>query len=244
MATLTAVGTCAVLDRDRMMRWSMGQSDTAPLEAAMARFASGHDAALGEVYDLASAPVFRFLMRLCRDQALAEDLTQETFLRIHRARGLYREGAAVLPWAYTIARRLFLDAVRARKVDVSRPAPSPGGGAADPDADAVAALPAHAPTAEELLADRQLAAAVDEALTRIPEGQATAFRLLKAEGLSVAEAAVVMGSTPGSVKLRAHRAYEALRGLLAGRFGPPAASADPGRTMGKKLGEKTGQGAP
>lgn len=231
MGTFTAAGACTALDRDRMMAWPMSSADSAPLEGAMARFAAGHDAALGEVYDLASPSVFRFLLRLCREQTLAEDLTQETFLRIHRARGLYRTGAAVLPWAYTIARRLFLDAVRARKVDLSRPSRAPAG-TVDPDADAVAALPARAPTAEELLGDRQLAAAVDEALAQIPEGQATAFRLLKAEGLSVAEAAAVMGSTPGAVKLRAHRAYEALRGLLAGRFGPPASRA------------KTGEGAP
>lgn len=187
----------------------------------MARFAAGDDAALGEVYDLAAPPVFRFLMRLTRQQTLAEDLTQETFLRIHRARGLYRAGAAVLPWAYTIARRLFLDAVRARRAE---PAPA-GATMSDGDLDPVATLPAEAPTAEQLLADRQLAIAIDDALARLPERQAVAFRLLKSEGLSVAETAAVMGTTQGAVKLRAHRAYEALRGLLAPRFAPPSAAA-------------------
>jgi RNA polymerase sigma-70 factor (ECF subfamily) len=169
--------------------------------------------------------VFRFLGRLCRDQAQAEDLTQETFLRIHRARGLYRPGAAVLPWAYTIARRLFLDAVRARKAEPLRTAGSAGASVHETEADVVANLPAEAPTAEQLLADRQLAVAIDEALARLPERQAVAFRLLKSEGLSVAETAAVMGTTQGAVKLRAHRAYEALRALLAGRFAPPAAKA-------------------
>ena len=95
----------------------MATEDQSPLERAMTRFAGGEDGALGDVYDLASPAVFTFLLRMCRDRSLAEDLTQETFLRIHRARGLYRVGAAVLPWAYTIARRLFLDAVRARRIE-------------------------------------------------------------------------------------------------------------------------------
>jgi len=205
------------------MPWPMSPPEQAPLEQAMARFAAGDDAALGDVYDLASPAVFRFLARLCRDQPLAEDLTQETFLRIHRARGLYRPGAAVLPWAYTIARRLFLDAVRARKAEPPRASGTVPSSAHDSDVDVVAALPADEPTAEQLLADRQLAGAIDEALARIPERQAVAFRLLKSEGLSVAETAAVMGTTEGAVKLRAHRAYEALRALLAGRFAPATA---------------------
>lgn len=175
----------------------------------MRRFASGDDEALGEVYDLAAPAVFTFLSRLSRDRSLAEDLTQETFLRLHRARGLYRPGAPVMPWAYTIARRLFLDAVRGRRHETV--SPSITGGAA-------AEASAPGPSAEELLANVELAAAVDDALARLPEAQASAFRLLKGEGLSVAEAAAVMGTTKGAVKLRAHRAYEALRGMLASHF--------------------------
>ena len=194
----------------------MATEDQSPLERAMTRFAGGEDGALGDVYDLASPAVFTFLLRMCRDRSLAEDLTQETFLRIHRARGLYRVGAAVLPWAYTIARRLFLDAVRARRIEGKR-AESPGD---DDDAQPLVSreLAAPGPSAEELLADVELARAVDQALGKLPETQATAFRLLKGEGFSVAEVATVMGTTKGAVKLRAHRAYLALRGHLGGQI--------------------------
>jgi RNA polymerase sigma-70 factor (ECF subfamily) len=184
-----------------------------PLDRAMARFAAGEDAALAEVYDLGAPAVFTFLLRLSKERPLAEDLTQETFLRIHRARGLYRSGASVLPWAYTIARRLFLDSVRSRRPEVAESATIDGDSETDP------AHRAHArqmPSAEEMLADAELAQAVDDALAKIPEAQASAFRLLKGEGLSVAEAAAVMGTSKGAVKLRAHRAYLALRGLLRG----------------------------
>jgi RNA polymerase sigma-70 factor (ECF subfamily) len=53
-----------------------------------------------------------------------------------------------------------------------------------------------------------------EVLAKLPETQRVAFELLKQEGLSVAEAAQVLGTTPAAVKLRAHRAYEALRRAL------------------------------
>ena len=183
------------------------------LDRAMARFAAGEDAALAEVYDLGAPAVLTFLLHLARDRSLAEDLTQETFLRIHRARGLYRSGAPVLPWAYTIARRLFLDGVRSRRSEVRQNF--------DHDSEAEPFAPhegaGESPSAEDLLADAELAQAVDEALAQIPEAQASAFRLLKGEGLSIAEVAAIMGTSKGSVKLRAHRAYLSLRALLGKR---------------------------
>jgi RNA polymerase sigma-70 factor (ECF subfamily) len=192
------------------------------LEAAMDRFAAGDDTALAEVYDLGSPAVFTFLMGLSRERQLAEDLTQETFLRIHRARGLFRAGSPVLPWAYTIARRLFLDHVRARRAE-KIVSPDGRGEEGGEGRDGVTDAAASAPSAEELFADRELSAALENALGRLPEAQATAFRLLKGEGLSVAEVAGILGTTKGAVKLRAHRAYEALRGLLRG---PLAARSD------------------
>jgi RNA polymerase sigma-70 factor (ECF subfamily) len=207
-----------------MLALWMSSPAAAPLEQAMDRFAAGDDEALGDVYDLASPAVFSFLKGLCRDRQLAEDLTQETFLRIHRARGLFRVGSPVLPWAYTIARRLFLDEVRSRRSE--KVVPQVGGNARGPSVTGDAGEPARAfevaaagPSAEELFADRELARALDEALAQLPEAQASAFRLLKGEGLSVAEVAGIMGTTKGAVKLRAHRAYEALRNLLRGELG-------------------------
>jgi len=209
----------------------MGPPPQAPLERAMDRFAAGDDAALGEVYDLASPAVYSFLKGLCRDPQRAEDLTQETFLRIHRARGLFRPGSPVLPWAYTIGRRLFLDDVRARRAEKVLTVGGTAGGAnhAAPEGEAVRALETAAvgPSAEELFGDQELSRALDEALAQLPEAQASTFRLLKGEGLSIAEVAGIMGTTRGAVKLRAHRAYLTLRGLLRGQFAA-ASDADGG----------------
>jgi len=218
-----------------MLAPSMTDSARPALEQAMERFAAGDDAALGEVYDLAAPAVLTFLNGLTRNRQQAEDLTQETFLRIHRARGLFHPGAAVLPWAYTIARRLFLDDVRARRASRLVPSGPPGG--TDLDGGPPLDVAATDPTAEELFADRELSRALDQALEKLPEAQASAFRLLKGEGLSVAEVATIMGTTKGAVKLRAHRAYEALRGLL--RADLRGAAAEPPRAVRQEKGSLT-----
>ena len=87
---------------------------------------------------------------------------------------------------------------------------------------------------------RALEEAVDEALAQIPEAQASAFRLLKGEGLSIAEVAAIMGTSKGSVKLRAHRAYLSLRALLGKRFFGRSADGDPS-VHGSASGERQGQ---
>lgn len=180
----------------------------------MGRFAAGNDASLGDVYDLASPAIFTFLLRVCRDRSLAEDLTQETFIRVHKARGLFRHGAAVMPWLYAIARRLFLDALRRRS---SEHLLTIALGTGDIELHSKSAHGRCEPSPEDLLSDRELARAVDDALAMIPESHASAFRLLKGEGLSVAETAAVMGTTREAIKVRAHRAYVALRALLRDR---------------------------
>jgi len=183
---------------------------TGPLESAMAKYAAGHDAELATVYDLAAPALYGFLVRLCRDRALAEDLTHETFLRVHAARATYRTGARVQPWMFAIGRRLFLDNIRSRR----REGPSLDGPNADGERPSDPGIAAADPSPSELVVGHRLALRIEELLARMPENQATAYRLLKQELLSVAEAAAVLGTTETTVKLRAHRAYESLRKAL------------------------------
>ena len=75
-------------------------------------------------------------------------------------------------------------------------------------------LRAAADRPEQFVEARESARRLAGALARLPESQRTAFELLKHDGLSLAEAAAVLGVTVTSVKLRAHRAYEALRAAL------------------------------
>jgi RNA polymerase sigma-70 factor (ECF subfamily) len=111
-----------------------------------------------------------------------------------------------MPWCYAIARNVHVDHLRARAADRARAAAE---GASD-------AEPAAGPEAdgEQVTAAAELAAIVERTLARIPPNQREAFVLLRYEGLSVAEAAAVVGVTEGAVKLRAFHAYEALRAAL------------------------------
>jgi RNA polymerase sigma-70 factor (ECF subfamily) len=182
---------------------------TAQLDAAMERYARGEDAAFQELYRRGAPRLRGFLLRLSGDAALADDLAQEAFLRVHRARGSFAPGAAALPWIFAIARNVFLD--HARHPHVRRAAgDSHGGtGGSPPEREA----PPDTQGDEALLGSEMLAI-VRATLARLPVLQREAFILLRFEGLSVHEAAQVLGATEGAVKIRAFRAYEALRAAL------------------------------
>lgn len=182
------------------------QKETAALDEAMDRYARGEDGAFGVVYDGLAPRLYAFVLRRTRDRARAEDVVQQTMLHIHRARGSFEPGAEVVPWAYAIARRALIDSVRR--------GPKEALAATEDDLaqDLVASLDAPA---DDLVAARELAARIQAELDKLPENQRAAFELLKQEGLSVREAASALGTTVAAVKLRAHRAYEALRDALA-----------------------------
>ncbi|MFO0740814.1 MAG: sigma-70 family RNA polymerase sigma factor [Labilithrix sp.] len=184
----------------------------AELDAAMDRYAAGDDSAFAEVYDRLSPRLFGYLLRQTRDRARAEDVVQQTMLRIHKARGRFLPGAEVMPWAFAIARRLLVDSHRRGGREVL---------AATDDDDRGELLVALDAAADEVAIAKETAAKLDAELQRLPENQRVAFELIKQEGLSVAEAAQVLGTTVAAVKLRAHRAYEALREVLAAAKSPP-----------------------
>jgi RNA polymerase sigma-70 factor (ECF subfamily) len=171
-------------------------------DVAMERYAAGDDTAFAAVYDAIAPRLYGYLVRQTREAARAEDLLQQTMLHIHRARDRFIPGAEVTPWAFAIARRLLVDSVRRSRREVVT-------NSSDPDAG-----PSPEPIAEQVVQARELAARIERALAELPSSQRIAFELIKKEGLSVSEAAQVLGTTVAAVKLRAHRAYEALRGVL------------------------------
>jgi RNA polymerase sigma-70 factor (ECF subfamily) len=176
------------------------------LDAAMDRYARGEDAAFEELYDGLAPRLQSFLLRYTRDQARAEDVVQQTMLQIHRARGRFTPGAQVVPWAFAIARRLLIDMHRRGGREVLAPTSD------DNLTQLMAALDAPA---DDVAIAKEIAGRLSEELARLPENQRVAFELIKQDGLSVAEAAQVLGTTVAAVKLRAHRAYEAMRAVLA-----------------------------
>ncbi len=190
------------------------------LREAMERYAQGEDAAFAELYDLLSPRLLAFLTRMTRDRVTAEDLMQQTFLNMHRARGRFAVGAEVTPWAFAIARRLFLDSTRRGKREVLERGER--GGDEDDERSIFDLVEAAGATAEELVDAKSLAIVIEGALSELPEQQREAFALIKQEGLSVAEAAGILGTSVGAVKLRAHRAYESLRTALGKKGRAPS----------------------
>ncbi len=197
--------TVAADELDRAFeRPATGEGRTS-LDLAMGRYADGDDAAFSEVFAGLSPRIQAFLCRLCGSSDLASDLTQETFLRMHRARGSFAPGHAVVPWAYAIARNCFVSHARSSKVKAGR-------NSVDiTDHEIATGLEANA---ESTVLARESAEVVKQVLAGMSVANREAFVLLRFEGLSVAAAAQILGTTEGAVKLRAFRAYEALRAAL------------------------------
>ncbi len=196
-ATKQSARTAAALHHDAK---ASGVSDGA--SRAMDRYSAGDDAAFADVYDFLAPRLFSCLTRKTRDRVRAEDLLQRTFMHIHRSRGTFIPGSDVLRWAYAISRRLTIDELRSLSrdpVDHAAPEYDTCHSMGLPDGEVVA---------------RETAARLQSAMVALPEKQREAFELLRLDGLCHEQAAAVLGTTVSAVKLRAHRAYEALRKAL------------------------------
>ncbi len=170
------------------------KSDT--LESLMERYVDGDAAAFDDLYQQLSPKLFGYLLRLTRHRERAEDLLQITFSKIHRARGSYLRGAPLLPWVLAIARRSFYDerrAAKSRTEDLSRDGSLPE------------------PHQEPNGVPNDVSEALERALNAMPETYREAIQLTKLTGLSVSEAADVLGTSSTAVKLRVHRGYNFLR---------------------------------
>lgn len=137
--------------------------------------------------------VFRYVRRRLNSESAAEDVCQDVLLTVHRARHTYEPGRPFEPWLFAIARTRLIDHLRKeRRI-----------GASEVMMDTLPEIP-QAPG--ETTADT-----VFEVLERLPPAQREAFAMLKLEGLSTEEAAERAGVTVSALKVRAHRAYTAIK---------------------------------
>lgn len=160
----------------------------------------------------------RLLSRSVRDAADVADLTQETFLAAYRALPAFRGESAFYTWLYRIA----INAARRHLSQQPRLQPVQAWGDSDGTFD-TALTPSDDATPETLLAGRQLARELDEAVESLVEEQRRALLLREVDGLSYDEIGELMRCPPGTVRSRIYRAREAvaarLRPLLNGRGG-------------------------
>src|SRR3954466_8920027 len=169
----------------------------------MAAYVAGDTRAFERLFARLAPRVHGFFMRSFRDPAVADDLLQVTFMKVHRARSQFRSDLKVAPWLFAIAARVRLDELRKR---LRLPE--------DADEEALARADEQAP--RDPPADTDLVDAVRAALDRLPESQRAVIHLHRYEGLTFPEIAQALGTTPGAIKLRAFRGYETLRKELQG----------------------------
>ena len=182
-------------------------------EELMTRYCDGDAAAFRALYDLAAPRLLGYLKRLSGNEATAQDLLQQTFLKLHHHRANYVRGADPMPWLYTIAQRTFFDESRRQKRAHVRLSV---GAVPEVAANLSGGAQGEEPAEEVDAATRE---ALNDAIERLPKQQRDALLLTKVHGKSMAEAAEILGTTRGALKVRAHRAYVALRAILGSSGG-------------------------
>jgi RNA polymerase sigma-70 factor (ECF subfamily) len=183
-----------------------GEELNDPDPRLVSRARAGDLEAFEDLVRLYQADVWRFAYHLTRDRTMAEDVTQEAFLRAFRFLSTFRGDARFSSWLLRIVRNCGMDALRRRRSDQQREYPPPEG-APDP------------------ATRTELAMAVDA----LSQDHRQPFLLIEVFGLSYQEASDVLAVKVGTVKSRMHRARQALVKALSEA---EAAEADEGGTGG------------
>ncbi len=164
----------------------------------MAHYQAANMTAATELIQRVSPALLRYFLLQQSTRSEADDLVQETWLRIHRVRHTYRAGGPLLPWIFAIARFVRIDGFRKRhRIDRNEQQ-------METLPDYLQAQPENAPTLPRL----------EELLNQLPESQREILILMKVTGLSLEETARATSLTVGAVKQKASRAYAKLRAVL------------------------------
>ena len=171
----------------------------------MARYAEGDGEAFRQLFALLGPKVRAFFLRSFIDPTVADDLTQTTFLKLHRARATYSADRPLAPWVFTIAASVRRDELRRRY----RLPPHVG----DDELEKIVSRQMRERTPNPEPADE--IEAVRAAIQRLPESQRTVLHLHCTEELTFEQIAQRLKTSPGAVRVRASRAYERLRQVLS-----------------------------
>ncbi len=160
------------------------------------------------------SPLVNFLYRMVRDTAVAEDLAQEVFLRVYRARQEYAPSAKFTTWMFRIATNLALNSVRDnrhRQMEISMDQTVDSGD----DEQRAMEVPDRTPSIEQDLVARSRSEMILRAVHALPEKQRAAVLLHKYQELDYDEIARILECSESALKSLLFRAYETLRVELA-----------------------------
>lgn len=185
-----------------------GQSDS----ELMQELQNGRDGALTELISRWREPLFSFAYRYVQNSADADEVSQETFVRVYQHRHRYRLDARFSTWLFAIAVNLCRNRARWKRrhptVSIDGAVEENEGKAERWTEDVDSASP------EEEAARKERAAAVREAVSKLPHDLKTALLLFQYEGLSHQEIGEVLGCTPKAVETRIYRARRRLKKKL------------------------------
>lgn len=172
--------------------------------ALLERLRQGDPDAFDAVYEAFNTRLFTFLLRLARRRDVAEDLLEETWLRLVRHARRLRDDTRLAPWLFTVARNLHVSFQRSRLLEDSAAA------------GLVALWPFSAERSSpfEVAAANELEARIERALAAMPSASREVLLLVGVAGLSHSDAADVCGVTPDALRQRLHRARESLAQML------------------------------
>ncbi len=192
--------------------------DSDPLDAFelpaefLRRLPQRDEEALVRFFDVYLPKIYGYVRRLVRDEHLAEDLTQDIFVHLHRAFPTYDPTRDLRPWVFTIASNKVRDFWRSRRHKESQKESS-----VERDG-AVDSLSAGAQRPHTAMATRELDANVRQAIEDLPEGLRMTVVLRIYEGLSFEAIGKILDRNEVAIRKRYSRALEALREALAGPF--------------------------
>jgi RNA polymerase sigma-70 factor (ECF subfamily) len=179
----------------------------------MALYAGGNRLAFRRLFEILVPKIRAFFLRSFPDRAVADDLTQATFLKLHGARASYQADRPLKPWVFTIAASVRRDELRRR---YSLPH-HVGEAALDEVASGHRGETSSDPSSADCGDSSDTTASADAvraAIGRLPESLRVVVQLHQYEERTFEEIAKILGTTPGAARVRASRAYERLRAEL------------------------------
>jgi len=176
----------------------------------MLRVKDGDGASFAILLEKHRSPVIHFLYRMVQNQAIAEELAQEVFLRVYRSRGTYEPTAKFTTWLFRIATHLALNSLRDGKNERTQER-------LDENTDdmPVRQLPDSKPSVEQAMLYQAKFREVRQAIAALPEKQRAAVLMHKYEEMEYSQIARVLNCSESAVKSLLFRAYESLRARLA-----------------------------
>jgi RNA polymerase sigma-70 factor (ECF subfamily) len=175
----------------------------------MLRVKAGDDASFGALLEKHRSPIVHFLYRMVQNQAIAEELAQEAFLRVYRSRATYEPTAKFTTWLFRIASHVALNWLRDARNEKDQPSLEEAGeGYSMRHAD-------QHPSAEQELVRGAVVAEIRGAVAALPPRQRAAVLMHKYEDMDYSQIAHALNTTESAVKSLLFRAYEALRARLA-----------------------------